>query len=85
MRIGLEPAADFIAVHLRHHDIKQDQVRLWLASGNLQSTRAMRGSTDAMASLDQQAEQGNVIGHIIDQQQRLWLGHGIDGIHDNSP
>lgn len=37
VRIGLEAAADFVTVHIRHHDIQKDDVGAGLESASLRA------------------------------------------------
>ncbi|MNR07380.1 hypothetical protein D3C85_1234960 [compost metagenome] len=71
-RIGLEQPADFVAIHLRHHDVEQDQVRLRAAGGDTQGLGAIAGDLDPVAAEQQLAHHLQVFrGVVHHQHQRL--------------
>ena len=66
--VSLEPAAGLEAVHLRHHDVQQDEVGLH-AGQHLERLLAVCGDTDLVAFALQNGRQGlDVGGRVIDNQ-----------------
>jgi hypothetical protein len=70
---------DRVAVHLRHHDVEQDQVRHRQAGGDLKRAPAARGDQDIVTRLQKFPEYRKVLRLIVDNQQGCacdWRGHG---------
>ena len=70
VRVGLQPATDLIAVHLRHHDIEQDQVGGRPGCGDTQGTRPTGGHFDAVKVAQQRAQQCDVVRRVVDHEDR---------------
>ena len=67
-RIELQLGDDFVAVHFRHHHIKQDQVGSQLAAGDLQRAATGVGCAHPPGRLQHFAENGEVLGRVIHNQ-----------------
>jgi len=66
--IGLESSADLIAVHFRHHDIEQNQVRGGIRAGDSQRALTAVGDFDLVFVLEQAAHQCQVVRDIVNHQ-----------------
>ena len=81
-RLGvlLEPLADLVAVHARHHDVEQDQIWRLIRGGDAQGLFAIVGHPHNVVVAQQAADQRQVVGRVIDHQDGGFLGE-IEGIH----
>src|SRR3990172_6284223 len=72
-RLGSNLADDGQTVHLRHHDVEQDQIRLVAFSGE-QTTGTVRGSAHTQALLRQYFGHHPAVGPlVVDHQDRLLM------------
>ena len=83
--ILLQLATDLVAIHLRHHDIEQDQIRLRLAGGDAQRLLPMIGHLDLVAILEQETHHGQVFrGVVHDQNGRFFQRERLIRHHDHA-
>jgi hypothetical protein len=68
LRVALQPLGILRSVHLRHHDVEQDQVRRALRNRDLQGALAAVGDLDAIFVLEQAAHQHQVVGRVVHHQ-----------------
>ncbi|MCY1365610.1 hypothetical protein D9M69_524640 [compost metagenome] len=80
-RVGLEAAADLVAVLLRHHHVEQDQVRLRVQRGDAQCLGTAAGGAHAVMLKQQVADQLEVVGHVVDHQDDFLVGAVQDAVH----
>src|SRR5207253_8016535 len=74
LRVGLQPATDLETVHLRHHDVEQDEIGQ-LGGGDRQRARPVRAGQDIeILARELRLEQLDVYLDIIDDQDAG--GHG---------
>ena len=77
-RVFLESLADFVTVHLRHHDVEQDQVGRCVRTGNRQGPRAAVGDPDPVGITQKIAHQGEIVGNVVDHQDAgLFVGQAM--------
>ncbi len=76
---GLDASADLVAVHLRHQDVEQDEIRGRLALDLLQRLGARARDLDAEFVLQRLKQGVQVLRAIIDQQQLRSLGDEAAG------
>jgi hypothetical protein len=75
-RVLAQPAADLVAVHLRHDDVEQDQVRAALG-GQGQRLRARPGAEHPVAAgAEHGVEQADVGRQVVDGEDEGLIGHG---------
>jgi hypothetical protein len=76
-----QPGQHGIAVHLRHHDVEQDQVGYGFLAGRVQCLFAGLGQAHCIERLQQRADHLEVLGHVVHDEDRRpgvsrWHGHG---------
>ncbi len=80
-RVGLELAADGVAIHLGHHDVEQDQVRRRAGPRDLQRPRAAGRHLHLVEILKQLIHQREVLGCVVHHQHHGARGYGCR-VHD---
>ena len=73
-RIGLKAGTDLVAIHPRHHDVQQDEVRL--LDRQRQGLLARKGAEDVVGVGQNLAEDLDVFGDIVHDEDLGTLGHG---------
>ncbi len=68
-RAALDAAANFVAIHLRHDDVKQHQVRRAAAGCQFHGPAAIGGHHDAVFVLEGGGQAVEVLGDVVHQQQ----------------
>ena len=71
----LELTADFIAVHLGHHDVQEDQVRGARGACRLERLRSVDGGHDLVVRLEQIGQHVDVEPLVVDDQDPLAFFH----------
>jgi len=71
LRIGLEPRADLVAIHLRHRDIEQDEVRLVGGTSMFERLGAAGRDLGTILILQDRERRGDVGRRIVDDQNGL--------------
>ncbi len=69
-RVGAQLIEHVVAVHARHHDVEQNQVGSGCLSGDAQCGDARARGQDPVQGAQQLAEQVQVLGRVVDDQQR---------------
>ena len=70
VQVRLEPAADLIAVHARHHDVEQDEVGRLLALRDLQRLLPLVGHLHVVVVAQQPAHEREVVGRVVHHEHR---------------
>mmetsp|Transcript_61352 Transcript_61352/g.150989 ORF Transcript_61352/g.150989 Transcript_61352/m.150989 type:complete len:274 (+) Transcript_61352:275-1096(+) len=79
-RVGLELAADLVAVHLGHHHVQHDQIG-WLAAADLQRLGSADRELDPELRLEHLGQQGQIGRRVVDDQHGgLRGGEGGEGL-----
>jgi hypothetical protein len=71
LRIGLEPPADLVAIHVGHRHVEQDQVRLVAGTSMFERPRAAGRYLGAILILQDGQRRGNVGRRVVDDQNGL--------------
>jgi len=79
--IFLEPLAGFVTIHHRHHDVEQDQIRRRIHRGDVQSAFTADRDFGFVATFEQGAQQGDVVGGVVNDQNGLPFGAIVGVAH----
>src|ERR1700739_2647306 len=58
--VSLEPGTDFVAVHARHHDVKEDKIRLFFGRGEGECFFAVGGDSGFISILQSAGNHADV-------------------------
>ena len=72
-QVALESATGLVAVHSGHHHVEQDQVRLRRLLREVQRLQPVARKDHAIVVAQNVRQQGNVLGRVIDDENRLVL------------
>src|SRR5512147_3122807 len=70
-RIGLQPAADLIAVHARHHHVEQDQIWLLRGGGEHQRLLAVGRDLGPVGAFEHTGDHPDIGRRVVDDQYEL--------------
>jgi hypothetical protein len=71
LRIGLEPPADLVAIHVGHRHVEQNEVRLVGRPGLFERLGAAGRHPGAILILQDGERRGNVGRRVVDDQNRF--------------
>jgi len=74
-RVGAQPRQDFVAIHLGHHHVEQDEIRPWQRLHRDQAAAAGIDGTHAVVG-PQKVRQHRQIGRFVIDDQKGVFKHG---------